>query len=295
MSLLSRDSWLNAVAQHRRIVSRYTTPYRERRGGGGSHPVYDFLFTYYTYSTRKLEQWHPGFGVELEYDSSWGDYFNPALYELRNGYIRLRTIKRKQLEQALKVKELFEVIDSRPARFACFGLHEWAMVYRSEDVRHNAYPLRLSPEEIAEFCERQTICCSHFDAFRFFTEPAKPLNVLQPTDVSRLSFEQGGCLHVNMDLYKWAYKLSPMISSDLLRDSFMLAVRTREIDMRASPYDLESLGFSPIRVETEEGRREYVLLQREISEIGGALRQRFLAEFSPIVNDSMQALTLSQI
>ena len=35
----------------------------------------------------------------------------------------------------------------RPAHLGCFGLHEWAMVYRQtqEELRHNAWPLRLGP------------------------------------------------------------------------------------------------------------------------------------------------------
>ena len=32
---------------------------------------------------------------------------------------------------------------SRPARLNCFGLHEWAMVYRAPTVRHDQVPLRL--------------------------------------------------------------------------------------------------------------------------------------------------------
>ena len=34
---------------------------------------------------------------------------------------------------------------SRPAFTGCFGLHEWAMVYRQQETRHD-WPLRLGPE-----------------------------------------------------------------------------------------------------------------------------------------------------
>ena len=61
--------------------------------------------------------------------------------------------------------------------------------------------------------------CSHFDAFRFFTAPARPLNVLAPTRETQHALEQPGCLHANMDLYKWAYKLSPLVPSELVADA----------------------------------------------------------------------------
>ena len=54
----------------------------------------------------------------------------------------------------------------------CFGMHEWAMVYRqSEDeTRHAAWPLRLGSAGTDEVVESHRIACSHFDAFRFFTD-----------------------------------------------------------------------------------------------------------------------------
>ena len=47
--------------------------------------------------------------------------------------------------------------------------------------------------------------------------------------------------------------------------------------MQASPYDLAALGYPPIRVETAEGRAEYVRHQRAFAERGAALRQRLVA------------------
>lgn len=46
----------------------------------------------------------------------------------------------------------------------------------------------------------------------------------------------------NMDLYKWAYKLSPLVPSELVADCFALAREIRTLDMRASPYDLADPG-----------------------------------------------------
>ena len=49
------------------------------------------------------------------------------------------------------------------------------------------------------------------------------------------------------------------------------------MDMRASPYDLEKLGFPPIRIETPEGRAEYEALQRDFAARGQPLRARLIA------------------
>src|ERR1700712_529896 len=39
---------------------------RERRvDSGEAHPVWDFLFSYYSLRPRQLRRWHPGFGVGL--------------------------------------------------------------------------------------------------------------------------------------------------------------------------------------------------------------------------------------
>jgi hypothetical protein len=164
----------------------------------------------------------------------------------------------------------------RTPQFACYGLHEWAMVYRQtpEQIRHNAWPLRFAPDELARIVEAQPIRCSHFDAFRFFTEPARSLNKLQPTRPAVPQFEQRGCLHANMDLYKWAFKFAPFTPSELIADCFALARDIREIDMRASPYDFEKLGYVPIRIETSEGRTEYEIHQRDFAQRSQPLRTR---------------------
>ena len=48
--------------------------------------------------------------------------------------------------------------------------------------------------------------------------------------------------------------------------------------MRASPYDLSELGYSPVAVETTEGKQEYVEAQRRFAERGAPLRARLIAE-----------------
>jgi hypothetical protein len=149
------------------------------------------------------------------------------------------------------------------------------MVYRDEDTRHPV-PLRLGQAGTDAVVEAHPIRCSHFDAFRFFTPPAVGLNRLQPTRETQPALEQPGCLHAGMDLYKWAYKLSPATPGELVADCFELAVEIRELDMRASPYDLREHGYEPVAIETPEGKAAYVVAQRGFAERGAVLRQRLV-------------------
>ena len=84
-------------------------------------------------------------------------------------------------------------------------------------------------------------------------------------------------ISMTTDLYKWAYKLGPAVPGDLLLDCFALAADVRELDMRASPYDLRAAGYDPVAIETPEGKAEYVAAQRESARRGAALRSRLVA------------------
>ena len=173
------------------------------------------------------------------------------------------------------VRRLLAATASRPAFTGCFGLHEWAMVYRDREHRH-LLPLRLGQRGTDEVVESHPVRCSHFDAFRFFTPAAVGLNRVQPTRASQPDLEQPGCLHATMDLYKWAYKLSPAVPGELVADCFALAAEVRELDMRASPYDLQEHGYEPVPIETPEGKAEYVAAQRAFAGRGAALRERLM-------------------
>ena len=69
------------------------------------------------------------------------------------------------------IVDLLRQTASRPAHLGCFGMHEWAMVYRQspEEIRHADWPLRLSPDDTAAVVDGNRVRCSHFDAYRFFT------------------------------------------------------------------------------------------------------------------------------
>src|SRR5699024_8972646 len=49
--------------------------------------------------------------------------------------------------------------------------------------------------------------CTHFDAFRFFTDPAAPLNQTRLTRDDQVRHEQPACLHAGMDVYSWVTKM----------------------------------------------------------------------------------------
>jgi hypothetical protein len=150
------------------------------------------------------------------------------------------------------------------------------MVYGLEqgEVRHESWPLRLAPQAIRDVVDEQGLHCTHYDAFRFFTPGAVPLNEWAPTRATQLDLDQPGCLHATMDLYKWTSKYAALLGSDLVADTFALAREARALDMEAAPYDLHTLGYEPIRVETPDGRAEYVRRQRALIEQAAPLRTR---------------------
>ncbi len=266
-------TWRTLAAHHARRAERWTIPHLERRQRGDKHPIADFLFEYYPYSPGRLRTWHPGPGVILQ--GAWKPASGASKYRLTtDGWeIDPSTIDRQRLELVLR---LLEGTRTRPAQHGCFGMHEWAMVYRSDPdtIRHNQEPLRLSIEQISTAVEDVGLRCTHIDAFRFFTDAAAPLNAVVLTRESQLDIEQPGCIHANMDLYKYAMWFQPYVPGNLVLDCFELAMQAREIDMRASPYDVTNLGYAPIAIETTEGRAEYVHEQKKITEHAAELRAR---------------------
>jgi hypothetical protein len=146
------------------------------------------------------------------------------------------------------------------------------MVYRTHEVRHAQVPLRLGAAGTDDVVESMPLRCSHFDAYRFFTGPAMDRNAERLSRDRQVASEQPACVHANMDLYKWAFKLGPLVNSELVMDCLALAADARELDMRASPYDLRDYGFEPIEIETPAGRAEYVRVQQSIAERAVPLR-----------------------
>ncbi|WP_426716654.1 3-methyladenine DNA glycosylase [Corynebacterium auriscanis] len=285
-SLLDATQARAEQASHRQRVERLTRDHLSRRARGQRHPVWDFMFDYYPITPGKLAHWHPGAlrGIVL----AAGDDSQPSwLPTFKNLY---------RWHDALPVETWMLDVDAfwgargstiryvhdlltrtlhHTPQLGCFGLHEWAMVYR--DSPRHPEPLRLGAEETNAVVEQSHLKCTHYDAFRFFTPAAAPRNQLTPTRDTQPMLEQPGCLHATMDVYKWATKLGPLVPGDLWLDTFELACDVRQLDMEASPYDLTAWGFEPVTIETPQGRAEYVRRQQQLMDRGQALRTQLIA------------------
>lgn len=250
---------MTQAARHSARLAPYVEPHLERRRRQIAHPIHDFLFTYYSYRPAQLTRWQePG---------------------------ELSAARRPLVEATVR---LLRATAGREGNFGCFGLHEWAMVYRDPDPRH-PQPLRLGHDETDAVVEGHRIRCSHWDAVRFFTPKALPLNTVAPAAHDRPQFEQPACLHATMDLYKHAYRLADVVGSHLVADAFELAWDVRITDMRAAPYDLTGITidpygieWTPIPIETAEGKREYADQQRRFAERAAPIRAAVLERLETV-------------
>lgn len=278
MQVLTPEEYLPRIAAHEARAEKWAGPRVARRARGEYHPVWDFLFDYYPQRPSHLKRWHPGAGVCLADAESlphtrWRDYVADGDGAVCLDVQRFLDHRRGDVEEAAAI---LRSVDKREAHFDCFGMHEWAMVYRTDSPRHSL-PLRLGAEGTNAVVETHTVKCSHFDAFRFFTPAARPLNLTVLTREGQPANDQAGCVHVSMDLYKWAMKLGPLVPGELLLDCFELAADARRLDMEASPYDCRGLGFDVVAVETPEGKAQYVARQRELTRRAQPLRRRLVA------------------
>lgn len=273
---LTRDEWTAHAAAHAERADALTAAHRERAQRREKHPVHDFLFTYYAYKPSQLRRWHPGAGVALAEATERAEWRWYRAGDAPGDVVPDDTAFRAEKPQlADLIERMLRRTAARPAQFGCFGLHEWAMVYRTAEHRH-PIPLRLGADGTDAVVEANDLRCTHFDAFRFFTDDAVPRNRLALTRESQPDLEQPGCLHAGMDLYKWAVKLGPLVPGELLLDAFELARDIRMLDMQAAPYDLSAWDVQPVPIETAAGKAEYVRQQRVFAERGAALRADLL-------------------
>lgn len=282
-SSLTRSQWTQAREAHRSALEPIVRSHLERRIRGGTHAVYDFLFSYYSFSTGQLLRWTPGVGTGFELEE--GEDFEWPEFLQRNGRISsLNTalFPARRVPYLSWAMRFLQATGDRPPAHHCFGLHEWAMVYQAPARRHPSCRLRVPEDTVREMVEAAPLRCTHYDAYRFFSEAAAPLNRLTLSSDSVTENDQPGCIHVTMDLYRFGYKIAPFTPADLLRELFFLARQAREIDMRASPYDLAELGFAAIPIETREGREEYVREQRLLTERARPLRARLLRVYATL-------------
>lgn len=286
--------WPDRAAAHAARADRLTAVWREARERGAKHAVEDFLFTYYPTRPGQLRRWHAGAGAAIavprdDERHGWRWYRSTTLPDGEAGVTLDDPAFLADRGDAVRyVRSLVAATAARPGSFGCFGLHEWAMVYRDaatgRDHRH-PLPLRLGHDGTDAVVESHRVGCSHFDAYRFFTPEAREANELRPTRERQVAMEQPGCLHANMDLYKWAQKLGPAVPGDLLLDTFELARDIRYTDMAASPYDVSAYGVEAVAIETPDGKAEYVRRQRGFAGRANVLRHRLAEVCDRVLDD----------
>jgi hypothetical protein len=270
------------------------------------HPIFNFLFQYYSFPPGLLLKWSPGIYASCNGVSTarepllWtgkGWEWDPAL--AGSGHMAPKQCVASRRRAARSAAEIMRVCQTRAPHLNCFGLHEWAMLYQPSAAqaaprRHQQLPLRLSQSELNAVVEEQQIGCTHFDAFRFFTPEATPLNTVRDVTRDRQpANEQPGCVHSSMDLFRYSLQLWPWIPAELLADTLELAIAARVLDMRASPYDLseyhcadgQGQGFdlSPVPIERASGRRTYQLIQADLARRAAPLRTRLLREYEAVI------------
>lgn len=266
-----------------------------------SHPVWNFVFTYYRFKKKVLRLWSPGIGTtitgvdqKVDKDLLWMSKGWIPSDDGTCGHMDANLCRGPLREMVRHSAEIMRSSLQRPPHLQCFGLHEWAMLYApsstSDVSRHQNLPLRLSQSEVNAVVESMPIRCTHFDAFRFFSSDAVPLNTVNPTPSrsAQPQLEQPGCVHHNMDLFLYTLRIWPWVQADVLADSLELAIAARVLDMRASPYDLsewDGQGFdlTPVRIETAEGRLEYQREQARLAELAVPIRKRLLREYDKVI------------
>lgn len=282
---IPESHWKSEKVIHEQRVDELLNDYLEARSRQEKNPVMDFLFEYYAFRPSNFRKWSPGIGVNL----SFSDFDKlPEVSELTVdgdvAFVDPKLFPDKRISSLKWMLNMLENTQQSKPSFGCFGMHEWAMVYKSDNPRHNQLPMRMDPNELAEFVESRPLLCTHFDAFRFFTKPAKPMNRFELSRETFHKTEQPGCIHSNMDLYKWAFKMYPWIPSSLILEAFELAVEARYIDMQASPYDLREQGMEPIKIETDSGRKEYKQKQEMIFEKGLPVREKIIEQMQGLLD-----------
>ena len=252
-------------------------------------PRLNFIFQYYYgFKPRDLVAWSPGLGVDLATggpeDSQW---LYRKFWRTEDGTHKLSLqAKASQVAALRRTSEILET-KAHPV-WNCYGLHEWAMLYGGAD-RKQDLPLRISRSLLDEVVATPgALRCTHFDAFRFFAEDAKPMNQLQTLGRATHAAEQPACVHYNMDLFKFALRVTPFIPSELLADALDVALTARTLDLRASPYDLSSLRDStnfdldPVPVETSQGRKLYTDLQADILRKATPVRRQLAQAYADL-------------
>src|SRR5258705_8060294 len=120
MTVLAPFSWRARRAAHEARVQAWTDPHQARTARGEKHPVYDFLFTYYSFRPTWLRRWHPGpsfalAGPEAAGFLRWPEYRQSDLGVTLDPS-KLRAHRR---ESVAHIRDLLLTMQLRPAFYSC--------------------------------------------------------------------------------------------------------------------------------------------------------------------------------
>ena len=295
MRSVTASSVREAASLHRAFLRRFLYPLQDVSEKDMLHSVnknaiYNFLHTYYRFSTNTLMLYSVGQSLPFQLNDEEEDLklLHPTFLRRRGtSYVYEMVpgeLPRARLAELIRYREVLRGTINNSPKFNCFGLHEWAMLYSGGEgsaprERHQKHAsLRVSQAVVDDVVEGSSLKCTHFDAFRFFHSNAQPMNSPSPlTRQNQALNEQAGCIHSHMDLFKYAYTLYPLVSSDILQRALYLALRARTMDMAASPYEVSALVDEANKVcapeervrsfyavESAEGRKLYMTEQERL-------------------------------
>lgn len=186
-----------------------------------NHPIYNFLFRYFTFKSSRLFDYSPGCNVRflpsaLDTNKIGSDRVRKLATVIENNICQVYPYENYfTANQISAMKASLRVLYKtyhRPPSFYCFGLHEWAMQYKPEKDNCSSCGLlgykqnlscRVTAREIEQVIESRPLNCTHYDALRYFTPSSKPKNSFHLVDrFDKEKFDQPGCTHVHMDLFR---------------------------------------------------------------------------------------------
>lgn len=276
--------WRARAQAHRdRVQSLLGGVTPQQAAADRANPITNFLFTYYTFKPSKLDRWSPGDGFALQVSDQQAAKMLARGWQ---GHDRWTLHGRpSNLDSLRRTRLVLEATARRAPVWNCYNYHEWAMLYKG-NARFQQLPLRVS-QSVVDTVVQGGARCTHFDAFRFFADDARPLNSKTLTRATQLDHEQPACLHTAMDLFIYACRLSPWIPSELLGDALAVAIQARWLDMRASPYDLaaafgdhSAFDSSPIKVELAAGRKQFANLQARLAADAAPVRRELARAYA---------------
>ena len=280
-AVLPAAEWQARTAAHEARIDRWAVPHRERRTRGESHPVHDFLFTYYSETPGRVRRWHPGVGTALapppdgpapHAEWRWYRTGDDGTVAPRPGGLPRRP-RQRRCASCTSCSPPPRAGRCSPAASGCTS-GRWSTAPTSAGTR---CPLRLGQAGTDAVVEAHPIRCTHFDAFRFFTpagrRPQPP--AADPGEPDRDWSSRAACTR------RWTSTSGPTssappspVSCSPTASSWPPTSASWTCGPRRTT--CSDLGYAAVAIETAEGKAEYAAAQR-----GFAAPRRRAAPTSP--------------